>query len=69
MRAPHFETLDIELDGRYALLQLARGEKGNAINFRMWADIRDAFEWLHQQSDIGAVSLYEAGAKIAKAHP
>lgn len=46
MTAPELETLTIRLDQSVARITLNRPEKANAINLRMWADLRDAMRWL-----------------------
>jgi enoyl-CoA hydratase len=47
MNAPRsFETLTVELADGIATVALNRPDKANAMNHRMWFEIRDAFAWL-----------------------
>lgn len=46
MTLPSFETLAISLDQGVARIALNRPEKANAINLRMWDELREAMRWL-----------------------
>lgn len=46
MTIPELETLAISLEQGVARISLNRPEKANAINLRMWDDLRHAMRWL-----------------------
>lgn len=46
MPLPELETLSVELSGGIARIGLNRPNKANAINLRMWQELRETMRWL-----------------------
>ena len=67
---PTFEFLSLQLNKQVLHLQLARPNKANAINRKMWFEIGQAYVWINQQDKIHVVVLsgqgkqFTAGADI-----
>lgn len=58
-----FETLEVSVDGRVAVVRLNRPEVLNAINAHVEADLRVALSQLRSDDGVGAVVLTGAGDK------
>lgn len=58
---PDYETLELEIADRIAVLRLNRPEVHNAINAQLQAELRAALERLGQDDGVGAVILTGAG--------
>ncbi|MBB5018277.1 enoyl-CoA hydratase [Chitinivorax tropicus] len=43
------DTIKITLENHIALVELNRPDKANAMDERMWADIRQAFDWIDDE--------------------
>jgi enoyl-CoA hydratase len=56
-----FTTIDLQLDGTVARLQLNRPRKANALNAEMASELIDAFRWLDQEATVRVVVLTGAG--------
>jgi enoyl-CoA hydratase len=41
-----FETLNVTLENKIAVVRMNRPDKANAMNLAMWHDIRSAFQWI-----------------------
>ena len=59
MTTPHMATLAISLDQGIARIALNRPDKANAINLRMWDELREAMRWLGR-TDAARVGILEA---------
>ncbi len=59
MQLPQLETLALSLDGGVARIAFNRPEKANAINLRMWNELREAMRWLGR-TDAARVGILEA---------
>lgn len=59
MSPPDFETLAVSLDAGIARIALNRPAKANAINLRMWDELREAMRWLGR-TDAARVGILEA---------
>lgn len=46
MTVPDMDTLAISLQDGVARIALNRPDKANAINLRMWDELREAMRWL-----------------------
>jgi enoyl-CoA hydratase len=53
-----FETIKVMLDGAIARIELNRPDKANALNDRMWNELRDAMRWVDttDQARVGIIS-------------
>lgn len=58
-----FDTLELEVDDRIALVRINRPEVRNAINAQVQADLRAALGRLREDDSVGAVVLTGAGDK------
>lgn len=56
-----FETLQVEIQQRVAVVTLNRPEKLNALSMKMLAELRTVFEELRVDESVGAVVLTGAG--------
>jgi enoyl-CoA hydratase len=54
MTTPTFETLKIELLDAVATVEMNRPEKANAMNLRMWLELREAFKWVDETDAVRA---------------
>jgi enoyl-CoA hydratase len=61
MTLPTFETLKIELLDAVATVELNRPEKANAMNLRMWLELREAFKWIDEEPTVRVAVLRGAG--------
>jgi len=61
MNAPAYETLKIELADAVATVELNRPEKANAMNLRMWLELREAFKWIDEEPSVRVAVLRGAG--------
>ena len=61
MTAPVFETLKIELAEHVATVELNRPDKANAMNLRMWLELREAFKWIDEEASVRVAVLRGAG--------
>lgn len=59
MQMPVFETLSVSLDQGVARIALNRPDKANAINLRMWDELRDSMRWL-TRTEAARVGILEA---------
>ena len=62
---PEFEYLDLTLVNHVLHLQLARPNKANAMNRKMWFEIGEAYRWINGQSDIHVVVLSGKGKQFS----
>lgn len=56
-----YSTLSVTKDGPVAHVELNRPKQGNAINGRMWEEIREAFARLGRDTTVRAIVLSGAG--------
>lgn len=56
-----YETLGIDLQDQIATVRLNRPAKGNALNARMWQEIRQAFAWVDQTPEVRVTVLQGEG--------
>ena len=61
MMLPTFETLKIELLDAVATVEMNRPEKANAMNLRMWLELREAFKWIDEEDAVRVAVLRGAG--------
>ncbi|HNQ57963.1 MAG: crotonase/enoyl-CoA hydratase family protein [Burkholderiales bacterium] len=61
MSAPAYETLKIELLDGVATVEMNRPEKANAMNLRMWLELREAFKWVDEAPEVRVAVLRGAG--------
>ena len=61
MSPPAYETLKIELADAVATVEMNRPEKANAMNLRMWLELREAFKWIDEEASIRVAVLRGAG--------
>ena len=61
MTIPTFEALKIELNDAVATVELNRPEKANAMNLRMWLELREAFKWIDEDASVRVAVLRGAG--------
>ena len=57
MSAPAYETLKIELADAVATVEMNRPEKANAMNLRMWLELREAFKWIDEEDAVRVAVL------------
>jgi enoyl-CoA hydratase len=57
MTTPTFETLKIELADAVATVEMNRPEKANAMNLRMWLELREAFKWIDEEDAVRVAVL------------
>ncbi|TWX55262.1 enoyl-CoA hydratase-related protein [Colwellia hornerae] len=62
---PEFEYLDLTLQNHLLHLQLARPNKANAMNKKMWFEIGEAYRWINNQKDIHVVVLSGKGKQFS----
>jgi enoyl-CoA hydratase len=62
---PEFEYLELTLINHVLHLQLARPNKANAMNKKMWFEIGDVYHWINTQSDIHVVVLSGKGKQFS----
>ena len=62
---PIFEYLELTLTNNVMHLQLARPNKANAMNKKMWFEIGEAYRWINQQSNIHVVVLSGKGKQFS----
>jgi enoyl-CoA hydratase len=62
---PVFEYLELTLTNNVMHLQLARPNKANAMNRKMWFEIGEAYRWINGQSDIHVVVLSGKGKQFS----
>jgi len=62
MTTPTYETLKIELLEAVATVELNRPEKANAMNLRMWLELREAFKWIDEEPSVRVAVLRGNGA-------
>ena len=62
---PIFEYLELTLTNNVMHLQLARPNKANAMNKKMWFEIGEAYHWINQQSNIHVVVLSGKGKQFS----
>lgn len=56
-----FETIAIRQEGHLACIELNRPDKANAINDRMWQELRAAMQWADRADAVRVVILCGAG--------
>jgi enoyl-CoA hydratase len=61
---PEFEFLSLQLNNHIMHLQLARPHKANAMNRKMWFELGQAFNWIHEQDNIHVVVLSGRGKQF-----
>ena len=61
MTIPTYETLKIELADAVATVEMNRPDKANAMNLRMWLELREAFKWIDEEDAIRVAVLRGAG--------
>lgn len=61
MDCPQFETLQLSMEGRVALVELNRPDKANSMSAQMWSDLDSCFRWCDAQSAVRAVVLAARG--------
>lgn len=49
---PNFEHLELSVNQKIAHIKLNRPEKANALNEKIWNEIKEVFEWIDATSDI-----------------
>jgi len=57
MTVPSFETLELQVDGHVATVNLNRPEKANSLDATMWRELQACFEWLDEEPEVRAVVL------------
>lgn len=62
---PKFEYLELSINNHVLHLQLARAHKANAMNKKMWFEIREAYQWISAQPDIHVVVLSGQGKQFS----
>lgn len=66
-----FETLKLELADGVAAVELNRPDKANAMNLKMWLEIREAFAWIDAAPEVrvailrGSGRMFTAGIDLA----
>lgn len=64
------ETLHVRLDGAVARIELHRPDKANAINAKMWYELRETMHWLDRTDEarvgiiVGAGRYFTAGIDL-----
>lgn len=61
MTFPAYETLKIELAEHVATVEMNRPDKANAMNLRMWLELREAFAWIDGEPEVRVAVLRGAG--------
>ena len=61
MVLPTFETLKIDLAEGVATVEMNRPERANAMNLRMWLELREAFGWVDGEAGVRAAIIRGAG--------
>ncbi len=61
MDCPQFETLQLTLQERVALVELNRPDKANSMSAAMWADLAACFRWCDEEGGVRAVVLAARG--------
>jgi enoyl-CoA hydratase len=62
---PEFEYLALSLVNNILHLQLARPNKANAMNRKMWFEIGEAYRWINSQTNIHVVLLSGQGKQFS----
>jgi enoyl-CoA hydratase len=62
---PEFEYLALSLVNNILHLQLARPNKANAMNRKMWFEIGEAYRWINSQTNIHVVVLSGQGKQFS----
>lgn len=62
---PAFEYLELTLTNNVMHLQLARPNKANAMNRKMWFEIGEAYRWINEQRNIHVVVLSGKGKQFS----
>ena len=57
MTIPAYETLKIDLADAVATVELNRPDKANAMNLRMWLELREAFKWIDEEGSVRVAVL------------
>lgn len=57
-----FTTIRIRQDGPFAYLELNRPDKANAIDERMWQELRAAMQWVDRTEAVRVAVLSGAAA-------
>ena len=57
MTTPAYETLKIEVADAVATVEMNRPEKANAMNLRMWLELREAFKWIDEEDAVRVAVL------------
>lgn len=58
---PHYDTLEIDMDGGVARIDLNRPDKSNSLDGAMWKELREAFDALDANQAVRVVVLGGAG--------
>lgn len=61
MTPPSYETLDLQLDDKVAIVSLNRPDKANSMSAAMWEELQACFEWLDEEPSVRAVVLAANG--------
>lgn len=61
MTTPTYETLKIELADAVATVEMNRPDKANAMNLRMWLELREAFTWIDEAAPVRVAILRGIG--------
>jgi enoyl-CoA hydratase len=56
-----FETVEITMEGAVAVLRLNRPQSANALDRRLWEELKAALAWLDTQPPVRAVVLHGEG--------
>jgi enoyl-CoA hydratase len=59
------ETIRLWLDGGIARIRFHRPEKANALDARMWQELREAMQWLDETHEARVGILSAAGAHFS----
>lgn len=62
---PTFEYLELTLTNNVMHLQLARPNKANAMNKKMWFEIGEAYHWINSQKEVHVVVLSGKGKQFS----
>ena len=68
MTVPSFETLELQVDGHVATVNLNRPEKANSLDATMWRELQACFEWLDEEPAVRAVVLTGNGTHFCAGH-
>ncbi|NWK79603.1 crotonase/enoyl-CoA hydratase family protein [Aquitalea sp. LB_tupeE] len=56
-----WQTFDVELQGKVALVRFNRADKANALNQTMWQELQSVMEWADAEAAVRAVVLAGQG--------